>query len=360
MKICFFCGGLNNSGGTERVSTLIGNELSKYKNYEILFLGLSGDGFSFFPLDDNVKYETLFKQRMSYSKNIFKVIKSLRQYLVDNKIDVLINVDSIYEIFSLPACLGLNIRNICWEHFNYKVDLGLKLRKIARHLSALFCDDIVTLTERDKEFWQQGSILRSNIIAINNPSPFSINKAEKINNKVLLTVGRLTEIKGYDYLLDAWSIVIKQRTDWILRVVGDGEDKEKLQQQSTRLNLQNNIEWVSATKQIEDYYKSASLYVLSSRTEGFPMVLVEASSYGLPIVSVDCDTGPAEIVTPECGWLCNPNDPQALAQVLLKAIDECDDAIQYSRLSLNAYDNAQRFTMEKIINKWVNLLEDNK
>lgn len=246
-KICFFCGSLNNSGGTERVSTIIGNELSD--KYEISFLSLCCGNEPYFELNENIKIDYLFEHKVSFVKNIYSVILKLRRYIKENNIDVLINVESLLCLFSVPALTFLNVKNICWEHFNYKVNLGLKSRTIARHLATRFCDDIIVLTERDREMWLENTYHKSNISVINNPSTFYPDDVKKENNKILLSVGRLTEIKGYDYLLKAWALVVKERQDWILRIVADGEDEIKLKQMANEYKLDDYIQWIPATKE---------------------------------------------------------------------------------------------------------------
>ncbi|PSW25651.1 glycosyltransferase family 4 protein [Photobacterium phosphoreum] len=349
-KLCFFCGSLNSSGGTERVSTIIGNKLSD--KYEVFFLSLCCGDNPYFELNDNIKVDYLFEHKVSFIKNIFPAILKLRRYVKENNIDVLINVESLLCLFSVPALTFLDVKNICWEHFNFKVNLGLKSRTIARHLATRFCDDIIVLTERDREMWLENTYHKSNISVVNNPSSCLISNVEKNNNKLLLSVGRLSYQKGYDLLLEAWRIVILTRKDWRLKIIGNGEDYHKLKKIITDYQLEDSVELIEETKDIETYYLSSSLYVMSSRFEGFPMVLLEASSYGLPMISFDCNTGPSEIITEDCGWLCQPNDYIKLSKCMLKAFNECDDNEKYNNLSLSAYENSKRFCIKNIIEDW--------
>ncbi|MCD9511828.1 glycosyltransferase family 4 protein [Photobacterium phosphoreum] len=360
-KIVFFAGSLNASGGTERVSTIIANRLSEI-GYTVQFLSLHDGNNPFFRVNDDIKIDTLFDQKLSFKKHYHKVIFKLRRYLKDNNVDILINIESMLALYSVPACIGLNIRNICWEHFNFHVDLGLKLRKIARQVAAVACDDIITLTETDRKFWLENTVHKAKITAISNPALYElIRPRDKIHSKVVLSAGRLTHQKGFDLLLQSWALVIKQRTDWTLRIVGSGEEHDALKYQAEKLGISQSIQWVSHVNNMFEQYNNADLYVMSSRFEGLPMVLLEAISAGLPLVSFDCKTGPREIIEPTCGWLVEDGNISMLSEKLLEAFTTFDDDDQYYAFSKAAINKCQtEFSLEPIINKWVRLIENKK
>lgn len=358
-KILFFVSSLNSSGGTERVMTVIADELVKC-NYDIQFLSLYEGDNPFFSFDKSIKYDSLFENKISFKSHYLNAVKNLRKYINVNDIDIIINVESILAIFSIPACFGMNIRNICWEHFNFNVDLGVRIRKVSRQMAALFCDDIITLTEVDKRFWQQGSLLRANIVAIQNPSPFPVKEPRiSVCSKVVLSAGRLTDQKGFDLLLNAWALVVKERIDWKLRIVGSGEDKERLKQQADDLNLKNSVEWILHSKNMSKEYEYSDIYVMSSRYEGLPMVLLEAQAFGLPIVSFDCNTGPREIINHSCGWLCENGNIEKLSISLLDAFQLFDKNDKYAECSKAAIDNSvSKFSRDLVVKKWIDLLND--
>ncbi|WP_081278205.1 glycosyltransferase [Photobacterium kishitanii] len=207
-------------------------------------------------------------------------------------------------------------------------------------------------------FWEKAYPWCNKVIQIANPNPFDgVQIDAKINNKVLLSVGHLLDIKGFDYLLRAWAIVHIQRQDWTLRIVGSGPKKEELESLAQELKI-TNIQWVESTKDIAQYYLSSAVYALSSHSEGLPMVLIEASSFGLPMVSFDCDTGPSDIITPSCGWLVMPLNIDDLAAKLLQAFDLFDSNEKYSVYSQASIDNAKRFTLENILSRWDTLLNE--
>lgn len=358
MKICFFVGSISNSGGTERVSTFVANALVD-KGHTVSFLSLYGENKSFFSLHEKIKCVSIFPKKEKFI-NIFPLVMlKLRQFISKDKCNVLINVESLLSIYSIPAVVGLGVRNVCWEHFNYNIDLGLKSRKIARHLAAFFCDDVITLTSRDRELWLKNTFHRANIRTINNPSPFETKVVCDVGSKpdkFVLSIGRFTEQKGFDLLLLAWEKVLMEKSDWILRIVGDGDMRPELEKLISERKLDRNVELVPTTQHIESYYKSSRLYVMSSRFEGLPMVLLEALSFGLPIVSTNCDTGPSEIIIPGCGWLCNSNDIESLAKTIVLALSTLDSDYNFGTMSCHSLENSNRFLGDNIVDEWLELL----
>lgn len=356
-RICFFIGNLNQSGGTERVASVIANELHK-SGYKIHMLSLQCGNSHFFELAEGVEIQQLFS---TVGRGILRLplaIIKLRCYLQRNKIDILIDVESILALYALPAVIGLKTRHVCWEHFNYNVDLGKSSRRLARKLAARFADDVVTLTERDKQLWLANTACKANITAI--PNPITIELPAVINShkeKLFLAVGRLTYQKGFDLLLQAWAQVAPLHPDWRLRIVGDGEDKGILEKLCRDFNIEASVEFVPKTNNIAVHYQKAAFFVMSSRFEGLPLVLIEAQAYGLPIISFDCDTGPTEIIKQgETGWLCEKNDGNSLSCAMLQALDLSKD--NYKKISNASVNNIKVFSVDKILHKWSVMLND--
>lgn len=352
-NICFLIGNMGSTGGTERVTSLIANQF--IESNSVFILSLSEGKNPAFNLDSKIHLDSLFNHKVSMKKNFLSCILRIRKYIQDNKIDTLIVVDSISCVFTVPALIGLNVNHICWEHFNFKVNLGVKFRDLGRKLAARYCDYIVTLTERDRELWIDGlKNVKAKIIAIPNPTPFeSINHTPNLDFKTVLSVGRLTYQKGFDLLLDAWALVCKQNSEWTLKIVGGGEDEQALKNQAKELGIENRVIFVPPTKNIAEHYKTASFYCMSSRFEGLPMVLLEAQSYGLPIVSFDCDTGPAEVIKNQYnGNLVESENTFDLAKSIINMTINKD----YLLYIANSKENVENFMSGRIVKKWSNIL----
>ncbi|ALF59151.1 glycosyltransferase family 4 protein [Psychrobacter urativorans] len=354
MRLLILGGNFNNTGGTERVGSMLANSLSE-AGYEIMLASISYGDKPFFPINENIKIISLFNSPGRTLYRTPNIIYKIRSLLKEERIDTLIVVETMSVLFTLPATLGLPVKHICWEHFNFNNDLGNSGRRIARQLAARYCDSVVTLTERDKECWLQGTNHKSQIIAINNPSPFPVQEyVKQENTKIVLAVGRLTPIKGFDLLLQSWLEVNKAMPDWTLKIVGEGEDRSKLTNFLIENNLTDSVELVGNTDNVEEYYKQAEIFCLSSRFEGFGMVLVEALAFGLPIVSFDCEAGPAEILENTGSILVAQNDIKHLASSLIKLMKDDE---QRKSISLRSKEKAKIYQPENIISQWIDLLE---
>lgn len=356
-KVCFLVGNLNNSGGTERVSTLIANKLESL-NYDISILNLTNGENPFFKLNINVKNYSLFNKEISFKKNFLECIYKIRCFIKSNDITHLIVVDSIGCIFTIPALMGLNVKHICWEHFNFKNNNGTFLRDWARRFAVKHCDYVVTLTTDDNTIWKESfKNIKANIVTIPNPNPYEISTSNPLQeHNIVLAVGRLTEQKGYDLLIQSWEQVCKTVPNWKLQIVGSGEDELTLKEQVRSLKIEDRVEFIPTTKDIAIYYQNASVFCLSSRYEGFGMVILEAMAFGLPIVSFDCEVGPRDMVQPgENGLLVPPEDTKKLSDALIDVINLA--AEDYVSTSLASKTMAKNFSIEKIIAFWINILK---
>ena len=353
--ICFLVGDLNLSGGTERVSSFIANSLSEH-GYKISFLGLTGSDSPFFNINAGIEITTIFKKTPSFKLNYIKTVVAIRKHVVDYEIDVLIDVDSMLSLFSIPALtfLSFKCRHITWEHFNFLNSNGRWLRKVARHCSAIFSDTVVTLTKKDQSYWEDRTFNRADIVAIPNPITKRLDSfCYQNESKNILSVGRLSYQKGFDRLIAAWSSIADEHSDWSLLIIGNGDNEKALKKQAVNLGLNKSVKFIEATKEIEHHYKQASFYCMSSRYEGFPMVLLEALGFCLPIVSFDCETGPSEVVDEENGILVENNNIEELAHGISKMIKEK----HREDMAHKSYEYSKRYRKEKVLKLWIDTLE---
>ena len=354
MKILILGGNFNNTGGTERVGSMLANGLSE-AGYEIVLASISGGDKPFFPVNKDIKIVSLFNTLGRTLYRTPNIIHKIRKLLKQESTDTLIVVETMSVLFTLPATLGLPVNHICWEHFNFNSDLGRKGRRVARQLAARYCDSVVTLTERDKEYWLKGTQHKSQITAIANPCPFPIQEyAKEGNSKIVLAVGRLTYQKGFDLLLESWLEVNRLMPDWKLKIVGEGNDRTKLTEFIEKNKLTDSVDLVGNTDYVVQYYKQAEIFCLSSRFEGFPMVLLETLAFGLPVVSFDCDTGPAEVLEDTGSILVPQNDILLLASSL---VDLMKDGKKRKIISSKSKEKTEIYQPENIISQWVDLLE---
>ncbi|GAF56445.1 alpha-1,4-N-acetylgalactosamine transferase PglH [Psychrobacter sp. JCM 18901] len=262
MKILILTSSVNNSGGTERVGSMLANGLSEV-GYEVLLASIADGDMPFFHINKEVKLLSL----MSFPKcklcRIPNTIYKLRKLLKKECIDTLIVVDTLCIQFTLLAVLGLPVKHICWEHFGFSNNIDKPQRRFARQLAARYCDSVVTLTEKDKHHWLKGTQHKSQITAISNYCPFppqSFDKKE--DTKVVLAVGSLTHIKGFDMLLKAWIKINSTMSDWKLVIVGEGEDRPKMTEFIDNNNLIDSVELVGRAVDMSNHYKRAEIFLL--------------------------------------------------------------------------------------------------
>ncbi|UXC35422.1 glycosyltransferase family 4 protein [Cupriavidus gilardii] len=350
--ICFLTGTLNAFAGAERMTAVIANELAR-RGYPVHIVSL-WDAASCFELEPTVRHEALFAQRPSFKRRYVDTVLRIRRYVKRHRIDVLIEVDTMLTLFTLPACVGLPIRRIAWEHCHYDQDLGRRARRIARRLAARTCEHVVVLTDRDRQKWE-GALRCRNIVVIPNALPLAMPVEPAAGtSKTALAVGRLTHAKGFDVLLHAWALVHRQCPDWRLDIVGDGELRDELVNLRDALGLQRCVRFLPARKELEPLYRQASLFCLPSRYEGFGLVLLEAMAFGLPVVATDCETGPRELLSGrDVAILVPPDDAAGFGTAVCTLLREPDQALAMGKAG-RAF--AARYEASKIRRQWETLL----
>jgi glycosyltransferase involved in cell wall biosynthesis len=362
-KICFFTGTLSVLAGAERVTAVLASALAAL-GHEVHIVCQYGTR-SVFALHPGVRLHALYAQRPSFKTHYLPAVRQLRAYLKAHRIQTLIDVDSNLAWFSLPARVGLGLQHIAWEHTHYSQDLGLPARRIARHLAARWCDTIVVLTERDRQAWLhalphlgqsgKGPNNVSRIVAIANPLPLPWPETLPTNRpQRVLAVGRLEHVKGFDLLLAAWALLHPSAPEWQLHIVGNGSQRPALEAQRAALGLQNVVEILPATPDIAAHYAEASILALSSRFEGFGLVLIEAMAWGLAIAAFDCETGPRELIAHEhTGLLAQAENPQALSESLLRLMHNPQLRDQ---MAAHAREQSHRYDIRAIAGQWQDLM----
>ena len=212
----------------------------------------------------------------------------------------------------------------------------------------------VTLTKEDLSLW--GNI--PGICSIPNGIRLSDITPGEHDSKTVIAVGRYMCQKGLDRLVDAWKIIVDElgpESGWQLRLLGDGELRDELQQQIDTLGLASSVTLCGNVKDMPSEYRDAAILALSSHYEGLPMALIEAQAYGVPAVSFDCQCGPREVIVDgKTGILIPEGDVDALAGALLRLIrdPECR-----RRMGEEAARLAVRFDFEAIMKQWDNLFK---
>lgn len=352
-RVCFLTGTLNALAGAERMTATIANALAE-RGYAVTILSL-WDTASCFALHPSIQHEALFAERPSFKRAYAATVAGIRRHLKRHHIDVLVQVDTMLSLFALPAALGLGVRHVAWEHCHFDEDLGRRARRWARRLAARYCEQIVVLTERDRKRWMEALRPRSSVVCIPNPLPFPMPaQPAPRTSKTVLAVGRLVHTKGFDVLLNAWAIVNEHAPDWKLMIVGEGEERPPLEALRDQLGLRSSVTLPGIYPDVTQAYEQASIFCLSSRYEGFGLVLIEAMAFGLPIVSTACETGPRELLEDGRDTVMVAVDDQAaLADALLRLITDRSEADRFGHA---ASMKATVFSEDRIAKVWNRLL----
>jgi glycosyltransferase involved in cell wall biosynthesis len=217
-------------------------------------------------------------------------------------------------------------------------------------------DAVVSLTRQDEEEYRRAMGDRVRTAQIPNPLHSLDVPRTDHSGKVVVAAGRLTRQKGFDLLIEAFEQVAARHPDWTLRIYGGGPWEGRLRKQIHQRHLYNHVFLMGTAKGFDRELAQASVYALSSRFEGFAMVVLEALNCGLPLVSFDCPTGPREIIRDgENGLLVPPEDPAALAAALCRLIG--DQGLR-RRLGAAAVDTAAGYGPDPIRRRWEELFAE--
>lgn len=239
--------------------------------------------------------------------------------------------------------------------------IGFGKRTYARNMYGKFLDAEAgvskTITQKLQQDAKTNSITQQ--IYIPNGINLRIKSAEEIpprdtSVKILGTVGRLTEQKGYCYLIDAMAIVLERLPDLTLIVVGDGELRGELQAQAQNLGILERINFTGLVDNVQYYYDQMDLFVSSSLWEGLPTVLMEAMAAGIPIVTTDIPGSNDLVQEGISGWLAEMEDPESLAEAILKACANPDKRQEFALAGLNV---ARKYSMNEIAKQYTELYQ---
>ncbi|MBP2654426.1 MAG: glycosyltransferase [Firmicutes bacterium] len=360
MKITMLIYSMQKSGGTERVTANLANRWAE-KDNEVMILTVVNNIESFYPLAESVSIRSLaigdaIRTPGGIIKWLFFITVAVVKYLLKEKPDILLGVWTSMAICAILAGKIFPCKTIACEHIGYaytKISLH-----ILRRLIYPLADAVVTLTETDRNKFE-----KINCYAVCIPNFTNLPNAKTYCNysaKVILAVGRMAHQKGFDLLLTAWEKIQAQAIGWKLLIIGGPSETDdnsaEIREMRLDKNLQDTVTLLPVTNNILDMYLKASVFVLSSRYEGLPMVLIEAMSQGLAVISFDCPTGPKDIIKDgQSGLLVPPENIDLLAAGLIRLIE--NEALRKSMGMRAKADIWQCFNQSVIDNKWVDLFE---
>lgn len=375
MRIAYVYDAIARIGGVERILVDKMNYLAEVYGYEVYLITAAQGRHPFsFPLSDKVKHRDIdarfhVQYQYGYPKRLWMKWKLDRRFKLNlaraiTEIDPDIVIGTTYYKADVICRLRCRARKVieshCAKSYTGQND-GIRrngvvqwfhnrqLDKYNRTIERR-SDAIVALTRGDAAEWK-----KENVFVIPNMIKEMPERQSSCEAHRVVSAGRLIYQKGYDLLIEAWSMVYKKHPDWRLDIFGEGSLREELQRQISGKGLERVITLHPSTPHIMEEFLQSSIYVMSSRFEGFGLVLTEAMACGLPCVSFDCPYGPSDIITHgEDGVLVEKDKVEQLAEGINYLIENGDERKRYGR---NAAINAKRFQCNNIMINWSNLLK---
>jgi len=354
-KIFIICNRLG-YGGAERVAVLLANGLTQRGHQLIIVSKLSSK--QTYETDKHIKLVNIFEQEGGKYSRWISASRQLRKILKQERPDVIIGIMEIHSLLAKIASIGLGIPIIATMHNTFERPDSQKMSKLEYFLkfyvNKLF-SQVTVLTEADKKVI--GNRLKHVVVM---PNPLSTEPTTSIEGKKkqIIAVGRLDwHYKGFDILLKAWGKIANTYPEWTLKIAGDGSSQEfaDIENMMKENNVTNRAELLGFRNDIKDLFRQSEVFILSSRYEGFGLVLIEAMSQGCACVACDYKGRQSEIITNASeGVVCPPEDVDALAEAMKRVLDDAD---YRKTLQQNAIERSKYYSLENTIDRWENLIE---
>lgn len=361
MNILFTIRNIDCGGGTERVGIRLANALCE-RGYNVHMVDYDSKAHKpFFPCHPKLHLWTIlshggFERKMRW--NFWYGAWKFRRYIKKHNIDVVIDIDYFNALWSAKLCHELGVKLISWDHYYYGYSRsGTSRYDKALSLSSKYADYMVTLNKGDRESYiRDGFFSADKVISIYNPLSFEVDHIiDHKRQKKVLALGRIDPIKGFDLLLKSWLEIEKEIEEWSLEIVCGYGDYKALEKEARELGCKRVI-CSPPTNDVKGKMTESAIFALSSRSEGFGLVITEAASCSVPCVAYNCSAGPREIITDgEDGFLVDPQNTEQFADKLLTLMR--DDKLR-AEMGRKAFENCQRFSMANIIGEWEKLIND--
>lgn len=368
MKLLYFVNSLTNSGGIERILVDKMNYLAARPTlaYEIhvSYFGKKDDAL-FYQLHSSIFLHPIaiegnsrsFGKRLMVIPNLYKEIKRIVKEVSP---DIIINENMKLVSYILPLTFK-HIPRIYVIHFSYEgliimdkesfhnpikqyVMMWLRKSLLKKY------DRFVVLTEHDRKKWNAKTVE-----VIPNFTNFVEQVPSNLNHKKAICVGRLTHQKDMPMLIRAWKLVVEEEPEWTLDIWGSGNEYESLKSLIGETGLEKHVFLKGTSQRIEAEYNQASLFVLSSRYEGFALVLLEAMNAGLPCVSFDIPGCNNLISDGDNGIIAKERTTECLANSILKYIRL--DKEEKLRMQSNALTTVAKYSKERVMQMWMQLFD---
>jgi len=349
-------------GGAERVTAHLANFWVE-RGWDITVLTMVRSEVNEYIIDSRVKRISLGLDAQSSSlwcgiKNNILRFKSLRRAINQVQPDTVLSMmDNANVLLALASIGRKRYRTVGSERTHPPCFPLGKVWELLRRLTYRYLDAVVALTDKSA-LWLKENTCSRQVVVIPNPAvwPIPVNQPVLDSSKwidrerCIIGVGRLIPEKSFDILIEIFKDLRCEFPNWSLLVLGEGGEREKLESLIADNDLASCVKLPGRVGNIGEWYKKASIYVMTSRFEGFPNTLVEAMASGLPAISFDCDTGPADIITNGVnGFLISPGNILAMREAMRRLMrdEQLRDEMGQKAIGVRA-----KFSHEVIMQKW--------
>jgi GalNAc-alpha-(1->4)-GalNAc-alpha-(1->3)-diNAcBac-PP-undecaprenol alpha-1,4-N-acetyl-D-galactosaminyltransferase len=347
------------SGGAERVAATLANAWTNRGDQVTLMPTFSGRGECFYELSPKVSLNYLADQvssRVGTWTNRIDRLRALRRFIATERPDVVVSFLFNVNVAAVVASIGLDIPVIVCEHNDPFAQPRSPLLRLACKFTYPLADALTVLTEGVANKYAAHNLFLPRIHVAPNPIPEQMmnivhSGSNDLATRRVLGVGRLTDQKQFNVLIRVFASLANRHPLWSLRILGEGPLRADLQRQIENLGLESRIELAGVTSAIENEFAEADIFALTSKYEGFGMVLVEAMMVGLPCVTFDCPSGPRELsLDGQAALLVPPNDEHAFELALERLML---DANLRQTLSSQARKSViENYSLANVLKKW--------
>lgn len=320
-------------GGAERVVSVLSSALAE-KGHEVDVV-LYGRKTVEYPVSDLVNINVIDNTSSGRIKSLLGKIRWIRNIIKRKKPDFVFAFLAQPTIHTYFASLFLQTKFVATIRNNPKLYPTQKLLRLLCNFVTKKADIIMLQTEKQREFLGKKSL--SKVITVHNPVKAEILTSEYEYGeevKTIATFGRLNLQKNHKLLIDAFNIVCAKNKNLVLKIFGDGEEKVNLKNYIAELHLEEKVLLMGRTENVIEEMKNIDMFILSSDYEGSPNALIEAMGMGVPCISTDCPTGPADLISDlKNGLLVPCNDEIRLSEAILQL---CSDYNLRKKIGTNA------------------------
>ena len=350
-------------GGAERVASTLVNHWA-ISGDDVTVITVESREKDFYSLDPRAQRIAMGlghsnKNWREFLFNNLRRARRFRKIARSSEFDLLLSFGDTTNVQLLLATIGMKVPVVVAEHNDPRKHPIGKIAAFLRRCLYPRARLVVVLTP-DIAHWARRVVRRQAVRVIPNPINRQflrgVGRRERKPTHTVVAMGRMVPQKGFDLLLRAFALCAERNPTWTLRIYGDGDERKRLRDLAADLLIATRVEFNQNTPEPEKVMQESDLFVLSSRYEGFPMVLLEAMACGLPVISFDCLSGPREMISSEIdGVLVPAENVEALAHAMDRLMRNEDERL---RLGVRAVAIAERFGLAQVAEMWKNVFTE--